>query len=214
MSTTALIADDHALLRQGLRLLLLDEWPELTVAEAESLDTALEQLAGTPADLILIDLSMPGMAGAESLRALRESYPDTKVVVITGDSSRGSILDCLAAGIHGYVLKSGPVESTVQAIRTVLGGELYIAPALANVGAAQLARSEQGGAGTGADTPHFTPRQLDVLHLLGEGHSTKEIARRLDLGIGTVKIHLAAIFQKLNARNRTEAAVLAARFRQ
>src|SRR5262249_48285428 len=138
------------------------------------------------------------------------------LVVITGEASRATILDCLAAGIHGYVLKSGSVEETVQAIHAVLRGELYVTPALANFkgmdqpGATQM--PDAGRAGTAEDAPRFTARQLDVLHLLGQGASTKEIARKLDLGVGTIKIHLAAIFQKLRARNRTEAALLAAKY--
>src|ERR1700759_2546819 len=110
MPLKILIADDHALLRQGLRQMLSDEHPEYEFAEADGFDATLEALAANGGDLLLIDLSMPGMSGAESLRALREAYPRTKVAVITGSDDRATILECLGAGVHGYIVKSSPVE--------------------------------------------------------------------------------------------------------
>jgi DNA-binding NarL/FixJ family response regulator len=217
MTLKILIADDHALLRQGLRQLLADENPEYEFAEADGLDSALEALAGSAADLLLIDLGMPGMAGAESLRALREAHPRTRVAVITGSDDRATILECLGAGVHGYILKSSPVEEIQRAIATILAGGVYVAPSLAQVGSmpvplppeiARCATSEPTN-----ELPRFTNRQIDVLKLLAEGRSTKDIARTLDLGPGTVKIHLAAIFRTLNAHNRTEAVVLASRLK-
>ena len=217
MTLKILIADDHALLRQGLRQLLADENPEYEFAEADGLDAALNVLAGSGADLLLIDLGMPGMAGAESLRALREAHPRTRVAVITGSDDRATILECLGAGVHGYILKSSPVEEIQRAIATILAGGVYVAPSLAQVGAMpvppppEVARSAIPEPTT--ELPRFTSRQIDVLKLLAEGRSTKDIARSLDLGPGTVKIHLAAIFRTLNAHNRTEAVVLASKLK-
>ena len=219
-----LIADDHALVRQGLRQLLDDDElglpnasGDLTFLEADGFDAALEVLATKGADLLLIDLSMPGMAGANSLRALREAHPTTKIVVITGWEDRATMLDCLGAGVHGYVPKSFATDQIVKAIEVILGGGVYVPSEIAN-----LNGSEVNGVG-GKEKPHpalppivpglarFTKRQLDVLQLLGQGRSTKEIARALELSEGTVKVHLAAIYRGLNARNRTEAVALASK---
>jgi len=216
-----LIADDHAVLRQGLRQLLADENPEYEFAEADGFDAALDTLAGSGGDLLLIDLGMPGIAGADSLRALREAHPATKVAVLTGADDRATILDCLGAGVHGYILKTSPVIEIQHAIATILAGGVYVAPALAQLDGAVAPRPPTTApdapqalcAETGADTLRFTGRQLAVLRLLAEGRSTKDIARDLGLGVGTVKVHLAAIFRALNANNRTEAVVLASKLK-
>lgn len=221
-----LIADDHALVRQGLRQLLADEElglpnasGDLSFLEADGFDAALEALATKGADLLLIDLSMPGMAGPSSLRALREAHPTTKIVVITGWEDRATMLDCLGAGVHGYVPKSFATDQIVKAIEVILSGGVYVPSEIANLNAAEAALHNGGG----KDRPHpslppvvpglarFTKRQIDVLQLLGQGRSTKEIARALELSEGTVKVHLAAIYRGLNARNRTEAVALASK---
>jgi DNA-binding NarL/FixJ family response regulator len=218
MQLKVLIADDHSLLRQGLRQLLADENPDYEFAEADGFDATLTALADG-GDLLLIDLGMPGMVGAESLRALREAYPDTQVAVITGADDRATILQCLGAGVHGYILKSSPVEDIQRAIATILAGGVYVAPSLAQISAGPIPRTTDTeseipqpiGSDTSIDAPRFTSRQLDVLRLLAEGRSTKDIARTLELGPGTVKIHLAAIFRTLHAHNRTEAVVMASK---
>jgi DNA-binding NarL/FixJ family response regulator len=213
-----LIADDHVLLRQGLRQLLGDENPDYEFVEADGFNTALEVLAQGEADLCLIDLGMPDMCGAESLRQLRAAHPETKIAVLTGSDDRATILHCLGAGVHGYIVKSSPVAEILRAISTIMAGGVYVAPTLAEVGSVQALRppdlaAEPAAAGElpDGDIPRFTSRQRDVLRLLAQGRSTKEIARALDLGPGTVKIHLGAIFRALNVHSRTEAVVLASR---
>ncbi len=221
-----LIADDHALVRQGLRQLLADEElglpnasGDLSFLEVDGFDAALEALATKGADLLLIDLSMPGMAGASSLRALREAHPTTKMVVITGWEDRATMLDCLGAGVHGYVPKSFATEQIVKAIEVILSGGIYVPSEIANLNAGETAlHNGVGGKDKAKPLPplvpgvaRFTKRQLDVLLLLGQGRSTKEIARTLELSEGTVKVHLAAIYRGLNARNRTEAVALASK---
>ena len=226
MTLKVLIADDQAVLRQGLRQLLSDEGPECEFSEVDGFDSALDTLARNGGDLLLIDLGMPGMAGPDSLRALRETHPDTRIAVLTGSDDRATILECLGAGVHGYILKSSPMDEISRAIATVLAGGIYVAPSLAKVDQAPVSRAEAparlyapnladeaDAAATTDEAPRFTSRQLDVLRLLTEGRSTKEIARMLDLGPGTVKIHLAAIFRALHAHNRTEAVVLASKLK-
>ena len=217
MSLKILIADDHALLRQGLRQLLGDENPDYEFVEVDGFNAASDALAADQADLLLIDLGMPDMCGAESLRKLRAAHPETKIAVLTGSDDRATILHCLGAGVHGYIVKSSPVAEILRAISTIMAGGVYVAPSLAEVGSVQslpLSPTTDPGAASdlpAADIPRFTSRQREVLRLLAQGRSTKEIARTLDLGPGTVKIHLGAIFRALNAHNRTEAVVLASR---
>ncbi len=215
-----LIADDHELLRQAMRLALSDEQLGLSFAEANGFDAAVEALAADGADLLLIDLSMPGMAGAASLRALRGTHPATKIAVLTGADDRSTILECLAAGIHGYIVKSSPTEEIVNAVKTILAGSVYVTPTLAHLARAKGAGNGPATLSQSAPLPtsdvraeDFTPRQRDVLRLLGQGRPTKEIARELELGEGTVKVHLAAIYRILNARNRTEAVLMAGKLK-
>eukprot|EP01037_Dinobryon_pediforme_P012530 gene12530-12619_t len=218
-----LVADDHALLRQGLLVSLGDAHPDWQFAEAAGLDQALEILSGNTIDMAIIDLNMPGMEGGASLQALREGYPDVRIAVLTATEDRATILECLAAGAHGYILKSDAVEQLVFAIETVLRGQVYVPPALARVVQGAQRTNPLPAAATPVPEPEiaqppariagFTPRQADVLKLLAEGRSTKDIARRLALGVGTVKVHLAGVYRVLGARNRMEAVVKAGKVR-
>lgn len=220
MPLKILIADDHPLVRQAMRLVFDDYDSECEFNEADGLDPALELLAANPIDLLLMDLGMPGMSGAESLRALREAYPATKIAVVTGQDDRTTILECLSAGIHGYILKSSPVEEIMQAVTSIMAGHVYVTPALARFAPQHRApqhdaESVQWHAPAGQGTiqaPRLTKRQAEVLRLLKQGQPTKQIARGLDLGIGTVKIHLAAVFRALDVKNRTEAALVASKY--
>ncbi len=210
------IADDHQMFRQGLRLLLEDELKGAEIVEAEDLDTALDRAAALHrVDLLLVDLKMPGMAGGASIRSLRQTYPAAKVVVVSGFTGREEILDALGAGAHGYVPKRLSIEELTAALRLVMQGGVYVPPDIATVppegGDEMVELPMTGKAPPEGDLSRLTPRQRDVLRELSQGRSTKEIARSLDLAEGTVKIHLAAIFRLLGVRNRTEAAIAAAK---
>jgi DNA-binding NarL/FixJ family response regulator len=205
-----LIADDHALFRKGVRLLLADAFPKADLRDVDSLDAALEFLSAAPVDLAILDLRMPGMSGAESLRAVREAYPGTAVLVLSGSDARQDVLSALGAGVHGYVVKASPDAEVLAAIERVRRGQVYVPPQLASATAETAPPASDG---IPAAFEGLTPRQKDVLRLLATGKSNKEIARELDLAEGTVKIHLAAVLRFLKARNRTEAAVLASRFK-
>jgi len=209
-----LLADDHALFRSGLRLLLSDAGLVTSFEEAGSLDAALELLeAGAPPDLLLFDLRMPGMAGGATLRALRTQCPEAKLAVVSASDAREDILDALGAGALGYIPKSSSPDELVAALRLIIDGGIYAPPALASVGEIESADrrplTRLSATAGPADSVRLTDRQNEVMALLAEGLSTKEIARALDRGEGTVKIHLAAIYRALNARNRTEAVILA-----
>jgi len=208
MGLTALIADDHELFRDGLKLLLLDLLNAETVIEAETLDDAIEKLEdGRAVDLILVDLRMPGMAGVESLTALIDGFPDSKIVVVSAWEERADILAALDVGVHGYIPKTLSNAQIADAIKSVLAGAIYVPASLGRRDtAAPVRASSAAPSGASVDT-RFTQRQRDVIGELRKGRSSKEIARTLDIAEGTVKIHLAAIYRTLGVRTRAEAIV-------
>ncbi|CEJ14668.1 Nitrate/nitrite response regulator protein NarL [bacterium YEK0313] len=204
----AVIADDHGLYRMGLAFTLKDRLGFDDVEEAASLDEALEKLGETDdVALALFDLSMPGMESAASLAAVRECYPGLPIAVVSGSEDRKDVLDALAAGVNGFVPKRLAEDDLVAALQAVIGGTIFVPASLASA----MPRPAQPApaAEPAADLNRLTPRQRDVLELLLQGQSNKEIARALDLGHGTVKIHMAALFRHLGVRNRA-AAVAAA----
>ncbi|MEC9368821.1 MAG: response regulator transcription factor, partial [Pseudomonadota bacterium] len=200
-NSACLIADDHGVFRRGLATLVRDSLGIKVVLEAEDLAGALAQLSDARLVLALVDLRMPGVTGTQDIGRLREARPGLPVAVISGSDDRNDMLACLAAGVHGYILKSAEDDQIVEALKQIMGGQIYAPPALA-----EAPRKSSGGA---QDAPSLTPRQKDVLELLVAGKTNKEIARQLDLSESTVKIHVAALFRALGVRNRVEAVKVA-----
>jgi DNA-binding NarL/FixJ family response regulator len=194
-------------MRQALIGLLSDEFPGWRFRQAGDLAAVEREISAEAVDLLVIDLGMPGMSGRGSLRALRLAHMEMRIAVLTSHDERSTILDSLAAGVHGYILKIDAYEQLLSAVRTILAGGIYVPAALSEIvhepEAERLTESIFLPTPTASAT--LTGRQRDVLELLSEGRSTKEIARRLQLGLGTVKVHLAAIYRVLGARSRTEA---------
>lgn len=200
----ALIADDHELFRSGLKQLLLDELGAEEVREAETLDQAIEILTNEGGrELILVDLRMPGMSGADDLAALRDGFPEAKVAVVSAWEERAEIIAALSAGVHGYVPKSLPSAEIAAALRSILEGRIFAPPALGRRDTGVAAQPTTLAYGAGQDK--LTARQKEVLNELLKGQASKEIARSLDIAEGTVKIHLAAIYRALGVRTRAEA---------
>ncbi|MGE0596378.1 MAG: response regulator [Hyphomonadaceae bacterium] len=203
MPLRALIADDHELFRSGLRQLLVDELGASEVLEAETLDQAIDILTAKGAgDLILVDLRMPGMSGAEALSALRDGFPEAKVAVVSAWEERADIFAALSAGVHGYIPKSLSSSEIAQAVRGILEGRIFVPSAIGRrdgdpQGDENLMRLEA--------VQKLTGRQRDVLQELLKGQASKEIARSLSIAEGTVKIHLAAIYRAIGVRTRAEA---------
>ena len=215
----ALIADDDEFFRIALAFILRNELGFTTVIETQSLDEAIEELSkGENIAIALFDLQMPGMKSAASLAAVRDFHPELKIGVVSASTRRSDILAALAAGINGYVPKGLGAQDLADAIGTVLSGAVYVPPSITHrtseAGDTEMGPSAPEAASTdtfrkGLDS--LTPRQHDVLILLVEGLSNKEIARVLKLGEGTIKIHIAALFRSLQVRNRQEAAAAGAR---
>lgn len=210
---SALVADDDEFFRAALGAILTKQLGFATVIEAASLDEAFEQLGTQEAiSAAFFDLSMPGMQSPANLKAVRECFPSTRVAVVSSSKRRQDILLALEAGVHGYVPKSLGIKDLTVALRTILAGAIYIPSSLADLSsnqeepAAPLASSD-----VAASVAALTPRQREVLALLVQGKSNKEIARTLKLSQGTVKVHLATIFRNFGVRTRSGAAVAGAK---
>jgi len=222
-----IIADDHPMVRQGVRMMLELEYPGSAFTEADSYAAMSDAAVMWPDAVLLVDLDMPGMAGVESLHALRSAFADLRIAVHTGSSGRQLVLDALAAGVNGYIVKASPVEELLYAISTMLAGRIYVteqfgraSPGIADAPPRAMAPAPPAHASSPPPAPGpqpdqndrlgLTRRETEVLACLLRGQSNKTIARQLGIGEGTVKVHLASIFKSLGARNRTEAALIAA----
>jgi DNA-binding NarL/FixJ family response regulator len=217
-SSTVLIADDDEFFRMALRTILANIMEDAEVIETSSLDEAVERLAETEnASLALFDLAMPGMESAASLRAVRDCFPAVRVAVVSASKRRSDILLALEAGAHGYIPKSLGVAELATAIKAVQSGAIYVPASMADLSGTEdepaplLTRATAPRTSSAGSGPHLTPRQAQVLALVVEGLSNKEIARELKLGEGTVKVHMAALFRALGVTSRAGAAAAATR---
>ena len=208
-----IVADDHPLVRQGVRMVLETEFPGTRVTDAADLDSVLAAVVEQPRAILLIDLDMPGMDGVESLGALRQSFPLLRMAVLSGNADRATVADALNAGVNGYILKAGPPDELLYAISTIQGGRVYLATVLSKFSgkAALPAVSVLQEPEPRQELPPLTQRQREVIAWLMNGHSNKQIARDLHIGEGTVKIHVAAVLRVLGVQNRTEAVMAAIR---
>ena len=198
-----LIADDHPMVRDALVRTVQTLEPAAVILQAQDYAEVVTRLAAMP-DLLLLDLHLPGMGGVDGVLRLRAACPALRIVVASGEDDPALIRRVLAAGVAGFLPKSEPTAVLMQALRLVLAGGSYT-PALA------FADFRSGLPPRPVDASGLTVRQLDVLRLLMQGQPNKLIARALGLTEGTVKIHIAAILRALQARNRTEAVVMARR---
>jgi NarL family two-component system response regulator LiaR len=202
------IADDHAVVRQGLRTFLELQDEIEVVGEAADGEEAVALVARTEPDVALIDLVMPRVDGIEAIRRIRERCPATRILVLTSFADDHTVLPAVRAGAAGYLLKDVQPPELVTAIRTVHAGEALLAPAVATMLVEQLAgedgRSEEGD-------EHLTPREREVLAQLARGAPNKVIALELGVSERTVKTHVSNILGKLGMTDRTQAAVHAVR---
>ncbi len=208
-----LIADDHRLIVEGVRLKLaeLDPATEFTVAmDVDELRRAIQH--GPAPTLALIDLTMPGSHGHEHLIETIASLPGVPVIVISGSEDPALMRELLTLGVQGFIPKAYSPDVMLSAVRLVLSGGVYVPPMLLEGGApAATIHAEPAASLEERLRKLLTERQIDVLRSLSQGKPNKVIARDLGISEGTVKIHLAAIFRALNVRNRVEAVVASRR---
>ena len=204
-----LLIDDHALFRSGLEGLLERRGIEIVAQAADGREGIRLALEVKP-DVILLDLRMPEIGGLETLKRLSAQGCDVPMVMLTTSSEESDLVESLRNGARGYLLKDMEPDDLVVALRAIVAGETVIAPRLT----ATLANVVKGGdpnKDKSVETPFdaLTPRELEILCHLAEGHSNKVIARNLEITDGTVKMHVKAILRKLNVHSRIEAAVMA-----
>ena len=195
---TILLAEDHETVREGLRLLVNAQQDMRVISEAGDGTLAVERACETRPNVVVLDLSMPGMNGLAVMQSLRVSLPSTAVVTLTRHGDHAYVEQLFAAGVRAYVLKQSPSHELLAAIRSVASGQTYVDPAL---------RREDGGWGRPRrrpDTPLITDRETSVLRLMAVGHSNKDIADRLDISVKTVEVHKANAMRKLKMRGRTD----------
>jgi two-component system NarL family response regulator len=207
-----LICDDHALFRRGLVMVLESEAGVEVVGEAEDGDEAIRRAEELAPDVVLMDVRMPRVTGIEATRAIAAVDPSAKILMLTVSDEEDDLYDAVKAGATGYLLKEISIEEVADAIRAVVSGQSLISPSMASklltefTNLARKADEKQA-----VPTPRLTDRELEVLKLVAQGMSNREIAGELYISENTVKNHVRNILEKLHLHSRMEAVVYAVR---
>ena len=206
-----LIVDDHALVRRGMAYVVKEGFPDADVVEADGSASALDATHDVSFDMALVDVRMPDLDGLELLRALKAESPEMPVIMISTYDNAPYVKRALADGAAGYLLKDATPEDLAQAINVAMSGSgNVLSPrVIQNLFEEHEAAGRDNGSSGRRGEYSLTQREHDILALLAEGRSNREIAQRLYLSEKTVKAHLAAIFRKLGVTNRTQAAMMA-----
>ncbi len=205
-----LLADDHNLIRAGLRLVVAQQ-PDFQVAgEAENGRQAVALAEQLKPDVVVMDIKMPDLNGIEACHQIRETLPDTQVVMLSMHSDEAYVLRALKAGARAYLLKDSAEADLARAIRAAVDGKSFFSPAVGKVLLEDYMRKLQR---TGAEDSYelLSPREREILQVVAEGKSSKEIANLLNLSVYTVETHRAKIMQKLNLRSMPELILYAVR---
>ncbi len=201
-----MLADDHRMLREGLRRSMTEHGFEI-VGEARDGAEAVDLAAAVRPDVILMDVSMPELGGVEATRQIKARQPEVRIVMLTMHADQDVLADAIRAGANGYLVKDCSTDEIASAIETVAAGETALSPRLAASMLIEVRRQD------GMSEPEriITKREEEVLQLIADGCSTPEVAENLYISQKTVKNHLASIYQKLDARDRTQAVLRAVR---
>jgi DNA-binding NarL/FixJ family response regulator len=202
-----LLADDHAVVRQGTRELLEREEGIDVVAEASDGKEAVQKAIGERPHVVVMDFAMPELNGIEATRQIKAVAPGIAILVLTAYDSNQYIFAFLEAGAAGYLLKDVQVDELVEAIKAVHAGESMLHPAIARKVINRFAQPERGTSIAPAPLDQLTERELEVLKMAAKGMSNREIAQKLTISVRTVQTHLTNIFNKMGVGSRTEAVV-------
>jgi len=203
-----LVVDDQQLIRQGLSTLLSIESDFVVVGEATDGTHALLMVEQTSPDIVLMDLRMPICDGITATSRIKARWSEIKILALTTFDDDELILDAIEAGASGYLLKDTPREQLAQAIRALYQGNMYLGPTIAPKLVSRIQRSSAGKTDLKA-LARLTPRELEILQLIGQGKSNREIATKLNITEGTVKNHVSKVLTAVGARDRTQAALWA-----
>lgn len=198
-----LLVEDHVIVRQGIKALFSDE-PDLEiVGEADDGRAALQSVSELEPDVVLMDISMPGLNGIEATRQIRQNHPEVKVVVLSMHSNEEYVFQVLRAGASGYVLKQSDSSEVLTAIRAALAGGSFLSPPISRTVIDDYIRRAEARGGDD-DLELLTSREREVLQLLAEGLSNREIAEQLNISIKTVETHRSNMMGKLGVSSKTE----------
>jgi len=202
LRTRIVLADDHAMVRRGLRMVLEAEPDMAVVGEADDGAEAVKLALDTDADLVVLDVAMPRMTGLQAAAELKQRRPELRTLMLSMYDSEQYFFEALKAGASGYVLKSAADRDLVEAVRAAVRGEPFLYPAAVSA----LIRDYLDRASQGEETPSdpLTPRELEIVKLVAEGHTTDEIASTLVISKRTVEHHRSHILEKLGMRDRVE----------
>ena len=203
-----LLADDHRMLREGLSRSLTQQGFEI-VGEAENGEEAVQMAAALLPDVVLMDVSMPEMDGVEATRLIRATGTATQVIMLTMHADKEVLAEAIRAGASGYLVKDCSTDEVADAVRMACNGETTLSPQIAATMLVEVRQLDSPG--TADDDRIITKREEEVLQLIADGCSTPEVAAQLYISQKTVKNHLASIYQKLDARDRTQAVLQAVR---
>jgi two-component system response regulator NreC len=195
------IVDDHAIVRAGLRALLFEEAAFELVGEAAGGYEALELVEKTKPDVLILDLSMPDLDGISVTRKIKPNYPDLKILILTLHEDGALLREAIKAGAAGYILKRAAEAELISAIRTILRGDLYVDPSMVR---GLLEESRQVQVKQSDPTETLTPRETEILRLIVEGYTNRQIGQELNISIRTVEGHRANISDKLGLHSRVE----------
>ena len=201
MAVDIVLADDHGVLRGGLRALLNSEDDLEVIGEAATGDEALRMVPELRPDIVLLDLNMPGPGGIEVTRKLRDLVPETRVLVLTVHEDEGLLREAIDAGASGYIIKRAVESELINAIRAVARGEMYIHPSMTR---ALLDKPTRNTRASSEYQETLTPRETDVLRLIALGYTNRQAAEELGLSVRTVETHRANLMGKLELKSRVE----------
>jgi len=209
-----LIADDHALFRRGLEMVLDEEDDIELVGQASDGSEATQKAALSLPDVVLMDIRMPKSSGIEACRTMKEAAPSSKIVMLTISDEEEDLFDAIKAGASGYLLKDIPLDEVAEAVRAVHGGQSLISPSMAGkllTEFATLARRNEQEPPQQVPAPKLTEREMEVLRLVARGMNNRDIAGELFISENTVKNHVRNILEKLKIHSRMEAVMIAVR---